>query len=178
MITFLAPRTASKVLRISSSRACTRTCTVTSSGICPPSIRVRRISYSVSEAEGKPTSISLKPQSTKVWKSEFFRNTHRCYQCLVAVAQINTAPYRCFSNRFIRPLTVGNFYLFKRNIFFSCCMINFPLAFLSDYKQKSPSLTCVFITQLGAGNNSTLYHPISTALQQCCPLSLQQGLCL
>ena len=53
-----------------------------------------------------------------VEKANFFRNAHRCYQCLVAVAQINTAPYRCFCNRFIRPLTVGNFYLFKRNIFF------------------------------------------------------------
>ena len=53
-----------------------------------------------------------------VEKADFFRNTHRCYQSLVAVAQINTAPYRCFGNRFIRPLTAGNFYLFKRNIFF------------------------------------------------------------
>ena len=72
MMTFLAPRTASKVLRMSSSRACTSTCTVTSSGMCPPSIKVRKISYSVSEAEGKPTSISLKPTSTRVWKNFSF----------------------------------------------------------------------------------------------------------
>ena len=36
------------------------------------SIRVRRNSYSVSLAAGKPTSISLKPIFTSIWKNSSF----------------------------------------------------------------------------------------------------------
>ena len=56
-----APRMASKVRRIRCSRAWVSTWMVTSSGIMPCSTSWRQKSKSVSEAEGKPTSISLKP---------------------------------------------------------------------------------------------------------------------
>ena len=56
-----APCTASKVLRMMWSRHWVSTCTVTSSGMRFSSISLRRNSYSVSLAAGKPTSISLKP---------------------------------------------------------------------------------------------------------------------
>ena len=49
---------------IRSSRACTSTCTATSSGIRLRSISSRQKSKSVCEAEGNPTSISLNPQAT------------------------------------------------------------------------------------------------------------------
>ncbi len=61
---FSAPSRASKVLRMMCSRACVNTWMVTSSGIRSSSISLRRNWYSVSEAAGKPTSISLKPTST------------------------------------------------------------------------------------------------------------------
>ena len=63
---------ASKVFLIRCSLAWTSTWIVTSSGIRPWSIRVRSISYSVSEAEGKPISISLKPISHKSRKNSSF----------------------------------------------------------------------------------------------------------
>jgi hypothetical protein len=59
----LAPRQASKVRSISSGRLCVRTWMVTSSGIIFFSMSSRTKSKSVSEAAGKPTSISLKPIS-------------------------------------------------------------------------------------------------------------------
>ena len=58
-----APRRDSIVRRMSGSRACVSTLMVTSAGMCPSSIRERTKSNSVWEAEGKPTSISLKPIS-------------------------------------------------------------------------------------------------------------------
>ena len=66
---------ASKVLRIRCSLACTSTWMVTSSGMWFPSMRARRNSYSVSEAEGNPTSISFTPMSTRVWNSSSFSST-------------------------------------------------------------------------------------------------------
>ena len=68
----MAPWMASKVLRIRCSRAWTSTWMVTSSGMWPPSMSSRQISYSVSLAEGKPISISLTPMSTRVWKYSSF----------------------------------------------------------------------------------------------------------
>ena len=64
--------TASNVLRIMCSLACVSTWIVTSSGIMFLSISARRKSYSVSDAAGNPTSISLKPISTSIWKNSIF----------------------------------------------------------------------------------------------------------
>ena len=61
-----APASASKVRRISSSRACVSTWIVTSSGISFCSISRRTKSKSACEADGKPTSISLKPMRTSI----------------------------------------------------------------------------------------------------------------
>ena len=72
MITSLAPRMASKVRRIRCSRAWTSTWMVTPGGIKSCSIRVRRISYSVSEEAGNPTSISRKPMEVSIWKNSTF----------------------------------------------------------------------------------------------------------
>ena len=67
-----APLTASKVLRMICSLAWVSTCTVTSCGIILLSISVLRNAYSVSEAAGNPTSISLKPISTSILKYSTF----------------------------------------------------------------------------------------------------------
>jgi hypothetical protein len=72
-----APRSASKVRSISSSRACTSTCTVTSAGSV-----VRRSASAEIEigllAAGKPTSISLKPTLTSSLNSSpLLRHVHR-----------------------------------------------------------------------------------------------------
>ena len=67
-----APFTASNVLRMMCSLACVSTWIVTSSGIMSCSISVRTSSYSVSDAAGKPTSISLKPISTRSRKNSSF----------------------------------------------------------------------------------------------------------
>ena len=67
-----APLTASKVRRMMWSRHWVSTWTVTSSGIMFCSISTRRNSYSVSLAAGKPTSISLKPIRTSIWKNSIF----------------------------------------------------------------------------------------------------------
>ena len=64
MTTFLAPMRLSTVFSIKSSRACTRHWIVTSSGMRFSSMRRRLKLNSVFEAEGKPTSISLKPHFT------------------------------------------------------------------------------------------------------------------
>ena len=62
---FLQPFSASNVFLMMCSLACVNTWTVTSSGIMFRSIRARRKSYSVSDAAGKPTSISLNPILTR-----------------------------------------------------------------------------------------------------------------
>ncbi len=54
-----APSSASNVRRISGSRDCVSTCTVTSSGMRRSSISLRMKSKSVCDAAGNPTSISL-----------------------------------------------------------------------------------------------------------------------
>ena len=69
---FLAPTSDSKVRSMKSSRACTSTWSQTSSGARFSSMRRRLKVNSVFEAEGKPTSISLKPHFTRVWKSSSF----------------------------------------------------------------------------------------------------------
>ena len=56
-----APFTASKVRRMMWSRHWVSTWMVTSWGMRSSSMSLRRNSYSVSDAAGKPTSISLKP---------------------------------------------------------------------------------------------------------------------
>ncbi len=65
-IAFFTPFNDSNVLRIRCSLACVRTCIVTSSGICPPSINVLTKSKSTCDADGKATSISLNPMSTSI----------------------------------------------------------------------------------------------------------------
>ena len=67
-----APFTASNVFLIMCGLACVSTCIVTSSGIMFFSISVRQNSYSVSEAAGKPISISLNPTSTNILKNSSF----------------------------------------------------------------------------------------------------------
>src|SRR6478735_4847921 len=68
----LAPSMASKVRRINGSRVCTSTWIVTSSGMRFSSIRRRRKLNSVSAADGKPTSICLKPTRTSRSKNSIF----------------------------------------------------------------------------------------------------------
>ena len=59
------------VRRISSSRACVITMIVTSSGISFCSMRSRTVWKSVSDADGNPTSISLRPTAHSVLNSRF-----------------------------------------------------------------------------------------------------------
>src|SRR3990167_6677995 len=63
------PTRASKLRLIRWSRACVSTWIVTSSGISRCSISSRTKSKSACDADGKPTSISLKPILTSAWKS-------------------------------------------------------------------------------------------------------------
>src|ERR1044071_61122 len=72
MIARFAPTRDSNVRSRKSSRACTSTCNHTSSGARSSSISVRLKSNSVFDADGNPTSISLKPHLTSVWKSSSF----------------------------------------------------------------------------------------------------------
>src|SRR5208282_4165103 len=72
MMAFLAPTSDSTVRSIKSSRACTSTCNHTSSGARFSSMSRRLNANSVLDAEGKPTSISLKPIFTSVWNSSSF----------------------------------------------------------------------------------------------------------
>jgi hypothetical protein len=71
-ITFDAPSTASNVRSINSRRDCTSTSMVTSSGMRFSSISLRTKSKSVCDADGKPTSISLKPVATSISKNSSF----------------------------------------------------------------------------------------------------------
>ena len=68
----MQPSRAAKVFSIICSRDWVRTCTVTLSGIRFSSISVRRNWYSVSDAAGKPTSISLKPILQRSLKNSTF----------------------------------------------------------------------------------------------------------
>src|SRR5215471_5856564 len=72
MMAFFAPTSDSTVRSIKSSRAWTSTWSQTSSGARFSSISRRLKVNSVFEAEGKPTSISLKPHLTSVWNSSSF----------------------------------------------------------------------------------------------------------
>src|SRR5215831_11975494 len=72
MIAFLAPTSDWKVRSIRSSRACTRTWSQTSFGARFSSISLRLNVNSVFDAEGKPTSISLKPHLTRFWNNSSF----------------------------------------------------------------------------------------------------------
>ena len=94
-MTLFAPFTASKVRSISSGRHCVSTWIATSSGILPPSMIERTKSKSVCEAEGKATSISLKPMlDEQIEHAVLAIDAHRLDQRLVAVAQIDGAPDR------------------------------------------------------------------------------------
>ena len=73
MTTRFAPFMASKVRAISGSRAWVSTWIVTSSGTRSSSISRRTKSKSVCDAEGKPTSISLKPMRTSSWNMRSLR---------------------------------------------------------------------------------------------------------
>lgn len=68
---FFAPRS-SKVRVIRSSRAWVSTWMVTSSGMWLPSINSRTKLKSVSEADGKATSICFRPTCTRVLKNRIF----------------------------------------------------------------------------------------------------------
>ena len=95
MMTFFAPTSDSTVRSIKSSRACTSTWSHTSSGARFSSMSRRLKVNSVFDADGKPTSISLKPVFTSVWNnSSFCDDVHRHGERLVAVAQIHAAPAR------------------------------------------------------------------------------------
>ena len=74
-MTFFAPFTASKVRSISSGRHWVSTWIATPSGMAPPSMIERTKSKSVCEAEGKATSISLKPISASRRNMRFLRST-------------------------------------------------------------------------------------------------------
>ena len=75
MIAFFAPTNDSTVRSIKSSRACTSTCNHTSSGAWFFSMSKRLKLNSVFDADGKPTSISLKPILTSVWNNSNFCDT-------------------------------------------------------------------------------------------------------
>ena len=72
---FFTPCRDSIVRRISDSRACVSTWMLTSSGIRFSSISRRTKLNSVCEADGKPTSISLKPMFTSSWNISSLRST-------------------------------------------------------------------------------------------------------
>ena len=75
MMTFFAPTSDSTVRSIKSSRACTSTWSHTSSGARFSSMSRRLKVNSVFDADGKPTSISLKPVFTSVWNNSSFCDT-------------------------------------------------------------------------------------------------------
>ena len=74
-MTFFAPFTASKVRSISSGRHWVSTWIATPSGIAPFSMIERTKSKSVCEADGKATSISLKPSCVSSRNMRFLRST-------------------------------------------------------------------------------------------------------
>ena len=81
--------------RMSSSRACVITMIVTSSGISFCSMRSRTVWKSVSDADGNPTSISLRPTAHKRLEQPLLGlAAHGLEQRLVAVAQVGAAPHR------------------------------------------------------------------------------------
>ena len=103
-----APRKDSMVRRISSSRACVMTMIVTSSGISFCSMRSRTVWKSVSEADGNPTSISLRPTRAQRLEQPLLRfAAHGLEQRLVAVAQVGAAPHGHRRQLARRPLPVG-----------------------------------------------------------------------
>ena len=105
-----APRAAqrlSTVRRISSSRACVSTMSVTSSGTSFCSMRSRTVWKSVSDADGNPTSISLRPtRAQRLEQPLLGLAAHGLEQRLVAVAQIRAAPHRHRSQLARGPLPV------------------------------------------------------------------------
>ena len=66
----------------------------------------------------------------RVEKFKFFFHIHRVNKRLIAVTQVNTAPYRCFCNYIVWPFSVFKLNLLKRNILFKswfhikCLLIN------------------------------------------------------
>ena len=103
-----APRIDSKLRLINSGRAWVSTWIVTSSGTSRCSISSRINPKSVSDAAGKPTSISLKPSLTNSSNIRRLRSgpigsTKR----LVPVAQVDAAPQRRAVDDLRRPAPVG-----------------------------------------------------------------------
>src|ERR1039458_1901490 len=132
-MTFFAPLMDSMVREIRSSLHWHRTCMATSSGTSFSSIRRRVKSNSIWEADGKPTSISLKPIRTSISKNsttltrcgkaaldlleadphqhleelDLLLDAHRLREVLVAVPQVDAAPDRGAGERPLRPFSAG-----------------------------------------------------------------------
>ena len=107
-MTSFAPFTASKVRSISSGRHWVSTWIATPSGMAPPSMIERTKSKSVCEAEGKATSISLKPMlGEQPEHAVLALDAHRLDQRLIAVAQIDGAPDRRLVDDARGPLAIG-----------------------------------------------------------------------
>ena len=118
-MTFFAPTSDSTVRSIKSSRACTSTCNQTSSGARFSSMSRRLKVNSVFDADGKPTSISLKPHlHERLEQFELLADVHRHGERLVAVAQIHAAPARRAGEDAVGPLPVRQRDRRERTIFF------------------------------------------------------------
>ena len=104
----LTPRSASNVRRISGSRACVSTCTVTSSGIMPLVDQLAD-EIEVGLRRGRETDLDLLvPQADQQAEQlELALGVHRLDQRLVAVAQVDAAPLRRTVDHPRRPLPVG-----------------------------------------------------------------------
>ena len=74
---------------------------------------------SVFDADGKPTSISLKPHfHERLEQLEFLRDVHRHGERLVAIAQIHAAPARRVREDAVGPLPVRQVHRRERTVFF------------------------------------------------------------
>ena len=119
MMTFFAPTSDSTVRSIKSSRACTSTCNHTSSGAWPFSMSRRLKANSVFDADGKPTSISLKPIFTSVWNNSNFCDTFIGTASAWLPSRKSTLHQRgaCGEDA-VGPLPVGQLDRRERTIFF------------------------------------------------------------
>lgn len=103
---FFAPSIASNVLFNICGRIWLKTWIVTSSGMRFSSINVRMNENSVSDAAGKPTSISLNPSFTRYEKKySFSSGRHRRDERLISVAKVHTAPDGSVRDLFFRPVS-------------------------------------------------------------------------
>ena len=143
MIAFFAPTSDSTVRSIKSSRACTSTWSHTSSGARFSSMSRRLNVNSVFDADGKPTSISLKPIFTSVWNNSSFCETFmgtasawlpsRKSTLHQIGARVRTRLGHCRSGR----LTGGNGRYFFDGFF---CMLSFSCGSgASVWQNKNPT---------------------------------------